>query len=644
MPNAPVPTDPEFLALQHALKGRYSLVRELGRGGMGIVYLAHEVALERPVALKVLPPSVAARGDLRARFLQEARTVARLSHPNIVPIFTVDEVGDFVFFAMAYVRGETLTTRVRTKGPLRPADATRVLQEVAWALAYAHAQGIVHRDVKPDNVMLEEPSGRAMVMDFGIAHLREEAGITSRGEVIGTVEYMSPEQACGEPVDARSDLYSLGVVGYYALSGTLPFQAPTTQALLMKHVTQPAPPLATHPGIPSKLCQAVDRCLEKAPEQRFQRGEEFAEALGAAVEQRADVPVPVRIFQKRLRRIGAVSGIAGFYVLAPAITGAIALAHSGRPMLGLWVGLTATVCVAASPVLQLASHARPLLKLGYDHDDVALAIKHEDDRRREELRFEFGQKGSGERRLKIISWGAFGASAVLLAASGGLHFESGLPLSVVTLAAGGIAYGRLRARRGVRLGGTSLWERLWKGKFGRWIFKLGGIRLARPAISAVGRPTELVIGGAADELFQALPKATRKQLGDLPTVVRGLEADARTMRARINELNASLASVRAYEGHDAMQTAAGDQGAKAAAKRDALADDLRTAIQAAEGRLQQAVASLETIRLELLRIQGGVGSVDSLTADLSAARDLSDEISRLVEGHAEIERTLRAPG
>src|SRR5438876_160971 len=201
--------DQLFLAFQEAVAGRYSLERELGRGGMGVVYLAREVRLDRLVAIKLLPPELAAHAKLRERFVREARTAARLSHPYIVPIHAVDEAGSFVFYVMAYVDGETLAQRVASRGPLPPHDATRVLREVAWALAYAHSQGVVHRDIKPANILLERGTGRAMVTDFGIARLAAASGETAVGELLGTPEYMSPEQAAGESVDGRSDLYSL---------------------------------------------------------------------------------------------------------------------------------------------------------------------------------------------------------------------------------------------------------------------------------------------------------------------------------------------------------------------------------------------------------------------------------------------------
>ena len=189
----------EFLELQAALAGEYSLTRELGRGGMGIVYLARDVQLDRDVAIKVLPNHLARDTSARERFMREARTAAGLSHPHIVPIHRVGEAGGFVFFVMSYVEGETLGERLRSRVPLPPADAMRAMREVAWALAYAHGRGIVHRDVKPDNIMLEAGTGRALVTDFGIAHsggdTRPE---TEPGKITGTAHFMSPEQAARE--------------------------------------------------------------------------------------------------------------------------------------------------------------------------------------------------------------------------------------------------------------------------------------------------------------------------------------------------------------------------------------------------------------------------------------------------------------
>src|SRR5437763_5528870 len=252
----------ELLDLQAALAGEYSLQRELGRGGMGVVYLARDVQLDRDVAIKVLPPHMASSAASRERFVREARTAAGLSHPNIVPIHRVGEAGGFVFFVMSYIEGETLGERLRAKGPLQPAEATRVMREVAWALAYAHGRGIVHRDVKPDNILLEAGTGRALVTDFGIAHRDDVAAPdTDPGKIMGTAHFMSPEQAANGPVDGRSDIYSLGVVGYLAVSGRLPFESKNLPALLVSQATEEPPSvMRAAPGLPPALGAAIDRC------------------------------------------------------------------------------------------------------------------------------------------------------------------------------------------------------------------------------------------------------------------------------------------------------------------------------------------------------------------------------------------------
>ncbi len=252
---------------------------------MGIVYLARDLALDRLVALKVLPPELALSTEVRERFLREARTAAQLSHPNIVPIHHAESVNDVAYFAMGYVDGESLGDRFRTRGALPVAEVVRYLRETAWALAYAHARGVIHRDVKPENLLLERASGRVLVTDFGIARDTTRAdGLTRTGNVLGTVHYMSPEQVAGTPVDGRSDLYALGVVGFQLLSGRLPFEADVATAVLLAHATKPAPPLASvAPGVPRGIAAVIDRCLAKDPDARPGTGEALAEALGAAL-------------------------------------------------------------------------------------------------------------------------------------------------------------------------------------------------------------------------------------------------------------------------------------------------------------------------------------------------------------------------
>ncbi|MFI5230652.1 MAG: serine/threonine-protein kinase, partial [Gemmatimonadales bacterium] len=289
--------DSEFIALQEALAGEYSLERELGRGGMGIVYLAREVQLDRLVAIKVLPEALAERPDIRGRFLREARTSASLSHPNIVPIYRVGERGGFVFFVMAYVHGETLGERLRRNGPLPPASATRLVREVAWALAYAHGRGIVHRDVKPDNILIEAGTERALVSDFGIALGREGDAAATPGQVMGTLRFMSPEQAAGDLVDGRSDLYALGVVAHLALTGALPPERDTGTAGKLGSGSRPAASLAA--AAPAPLAAIVARCLRASPGERWASGEALADALErAATPNRARMPMALRVWTR----------------------------------------------------------------------------------------------------------------------------------------------------------------------------------------------------------------------------------------------------------------------------------------------------------------------------------------------------------
>ncbi len=276
--------------VERVLDATYELDREIGRGGMGIVYKARDRRLKRTVAIKLLPPELAFRSEIRSRFLREAETAAQLSHPNIVPIYSVDEKDGLVFFVMAYVDGDNLAKMIHDRGALDPTEVRRILRDVADALAYAHAHKVVHRDIKPDNILLDAQSGRPMVTDFGIARAISEGGearLTATGIAIGTPAFMSPEQSAGDrDIDGRSDLYSLGVVAYQMLCGDLPFNATNTPALLVKHLSErPVPIEQRSSNVPADLGRAVMLCLEKSPDDRFPS----AQALVAALET-GDVP------------------------------------------------------------------------------------------------------------------------------------------------------------------------------------------------------------------------------------------------------------------------------------------------------------------------------------------------------------------
>ncbi|HYW29857.1 MAG TPA: serine/threonine-protein kinase [Gemmatimonas sp.] len=296
---APSVQDDELRAhVEQALSATYEVEQEIGRGGMGIVYRARDKRLKRHVAIKLLPPELSFRRDIRSRFLREAETAAQLSHPNIVPIYSVDDVGNLVFFVMACIEGDNLAVRLKKRGPCPVDDVRRWLTEVGDALAYAHSRGVIHRDIKPDNILLDGIDGRALVTDFGIARAAMDSGeasrLTATGMAIGTPAYMSPEQASGDrDLDARSDLYSLGIVAYQMLVGEPPFVGNTTPALLVKHLAEaPVPVAERRADVPPDLSAIVMRLLEKSPDQRFQTGGELVQALRSGIV--PPTPMPVR--------------------------------------------------------------------------------------------------------------------------------------------------------------------------------------------------------------------------------------------------------------------------------------------------------------------------------------------------------------
>jgi serine/threonine-protein kinase len=282
LPNRP--DDALRAQLGRVLEANYELDQEIGRGGMGIVYRARDRRLKRLVAIKLLPPDLAYRPDIRTRFLREAETSAQLSHPSIVPIYTVEEADNLVFFIMGYVNGDTIAQSLRQHGPMDADKTRRILCEVADALAYANARNVVHRDIKPDNILLDTDTGRAMVTDFGIARAVSEGNdtrLTTTGLAIGTPAYMSPEQCAGDrSVDGRSDIYSLGIVGYQMLSGDLPFVASNTPGMFVKHLTERPRPISERvQGLPEDLANIIMRCIAKEPSDRFPTATALVEAL-----------------------------------------------------------------------------------------------------------------------------------------------------------------------------------------------------------------------------------------------------------------------------------------------------------------------------------------------------------------------------
>jgi serine/threonine-protein kinase len=586
---------PEFLALQEALAGRYSLERELGRGGMGIVYLARDVALDRPVAIKLLPPELAATAQRRARFVREARLAASLSHPHIVPIHGVEERGGLVWFVMAYVDGETLGERVRRAGPLGSIEAARVLREVAWALGHAHARGIVHRDVKPDNILLERGTGRALVTDFGIAHAADTAGLDSGAHRAGTPQYMSPEQGAGEPPDASSDLYSLGVTMYYALTGRLPYEATTAVALLAQHAAAPVPAIAVaRPGLPVALATAIERCLAKTPDERFASAEALIEAVVDVRDPRGEVPATVRGFVRDAD--GAGREIGGAMVAAASAGGAAFVMSFGR---GFDYSIAASILAVTAVVTSafalgrlgmLIASARDLVRSGYDHGGVRAGLALEQRAQTEETALR-----QAPPRWETVALGTLGIAKTALAAW--LVTADSAWLYMPGLA-GVVAIPAVTVRRlwGDLRRGPNRWYRALSGRLGRAMFGIAGLGLhaRHDAKPVAGQSTVVAVGEAIESLFAALPADQRRGVGDVPGVVRRLGARALALRAA--------------------------RGTPGAAER-----------------LELVVAALESVRLELLRMHAGTGSLDGLTRDLDAAR----EVGRQVDAAVEVRELLR---
>jgi len=624
--------DPLFLSFQLAIAGRYSIDRELGRGGMGIVYLAREVHLDRLVAIKLLPPDRAALPLLRERFLREARLAAKLSHPNIIPIHAVDDSGGFVYFVMAYVDGVTLAERVRTRGPLPGSEGARVLREVAWALAYAHAQGLVHRDVKPDNILLESATGRVLVADFGIAAATGDAG---GGGVAGTPEFMSPEQALGGVIDARSDLYGLGATAFYAFSGRLPFEGKSATEVLARQVTE-APPSLVSLGlaVPRKLAVLIDRCLAKEPDHRPASAEALAEQLGVALEQRRELPAVLRAFVKRTGRLdGGGTLLYGFGL----VLGATAVSASWGAAAGfasLLVGATGV------PFAYFVSLARRLTLSGFAHPDLGPAFKGEIERGREERAVEQNWSPVGlERGLGLLSkisgtiTGLATGTVIALLLNQGRFLgrmvdpEPALIVlffSYATAILSTIGYLALRQRR--RDIETEFWSRVWMGKIGTLAFALArrllGNRSVGPALTH--RATELSLGMAAEQLFESLPKETRQALGDVPHILHRLQGDAQNLRQH----------------YDGLQEALGDAGDAASSPGYA---ELRSSRDTVHTKLAEAVGALETIRMNLLRLHAGAMTVEGLTTHLDLAAEVSAEVERLIAAHGDVDAALRFP-
>ena len=470
-------------AVRTALAGHYDLERLIKQGGHGMVFLARELRLDRLVALKVLLPSRAADPEGRTRFLQEARITAQLMHPHIVPLFSVHEAAGFVFYAMAYVDGETLGERVRRDGPLAPAEAVRVLTQTASALGYAHARGVVHRDITPENILLERDTGRVLVTDFGIARL-ESLAVTDPGRVLGTAAFISPEQATGQAlIDGRSDLYALGAVGFYLLTGRCLFTARDPHELLARHVSDPPPRLQeVAPWVPAWMADAIGRCLEKSPAARFPDAEAFGRALDAEEQRRTVAPLAIRAFLTESSHLSA-PGLAYCALLGMAALPAAAAAFlwSDDPVVRS-VAVGGLLTLLAGAVAFAVRRVRHLVTAGHNREELVAALEATLERRREELAFVYGENGSPlERLFRAVAYvGVLAtAAAVLGLAAGAPELASSFELSGGA-AAGAALLAAVAARARTERRTDPRGERrlrFWRGAPGRWLFALARIGL-----------------------------------------------------------------------------------------------------------------------------------------------------------------------
>ncbi len=494
---APTPLE----EIRRRLDSRYAIERELGRGGMGAVYLARDLRLDRMVALKVLPAEFATEASLRERFLRETRTAASFSHPNIVPVHSVEDQDGLLAFAMGYVEGESLAERIRRGGVLDSRGTVRMLQDIGYALAYAHGRGVVHRDIKPDNIMLERATGRALLMDFGISRPVgapiDGAGLTRVGEIVGTPEYMSPEQASGEAVDGRSDLYSLGMVALFALTGKPLFSATSVPQILVKQLTElPPPAQVLRPDLPAPLAEAIDRCLAKSPEERFATAEALVEEIDLASLLPPEIPVPIRLFASEA---GTLSLVLVFLCLIGWLLYQINRLHDFAQLDSVLPAIV-LFAMALARVLQTVSSARRLALAGYSPGESLKGLRAVVDER-ESARQALRSDPDTRRRRRRTLWPAalqlvMGFVLIIWARSMRVMIRPGsylVPVPVSIMAVTGFALVgigvMLLIRSPFRMPiGERLFRLVWLGPLGRGLLRFAA-RGVKPARGSTTRTT-----------------------------------------------------------------------------------------------------------------------------------------------------------
>jgi serine/threonine-protein kinase len=620
--------------LAEALGNAFTIEGEIGRGGMGVVYRARDERLQRRVAIKVLPPELAFQQDIRERFTREAQTAARLSHPHIVPIHTVGEGQSLVYFVMGYVDGESVGARIRRRGRLPPEEARRIMRETADALSAAHALSVIHRDIKPDNILLEGTRGRVMVTDFGIAKALSTGGagatLTGVGVAIGTPAYMSPEQAAGErDIDGRSDLYSLGVVTYQMLTGELPFSAPSVAGILMKQITEAAPDLRRkRPDIPEDLALAVARCLEKDPGNRWPT----ADSLRRALESRSvEGYQPTGLGWKAGERSLARSPASGGGTRSPSPR----LGRSGR---------------AGAPGLP-----RP-------GPDIRSPRALERAQRRDVRRGSLDEivPDTGEPRIIQRVRGQFASWASVTAGCMGINVATGIEHPWFLFPMFGMGIGLLRNYAKLWQAGYS-----WRDVVSRppapdaLETTMGRGKAARPLATPTAEefgsqlPAIMQVHGdrqAIIKLLTRLPNSERKMLPEIQQTTDALYARATDLARTLNAMDVNLDSQEVAAIDERIAGVSREPDDPERARRLGLLQRQRQTVSDLRGRRSQVAAHLEScvlamqnVRFDLLRLRSaGVAAVlDDLTQATQQAKALSRDVDNVIAAAGEIREVMK---
>ena len=640
----PLPT-----RLAAALGDAYTIEGEIGRGGMGVVYRARDERLQRRVAIKVLPPELAFQQDIRERFTREAQTAAKLSHPHIVPIHTVGEGHGLVYFVMGYVDGESVAGRIRRRGKLPVEESRRIMAESADALSAAHGFSIIHRDIKPDNILLEGSRGRVMVTDFGIAKALSGgsgATLTGAGVAIGTPAFMSPEQAAGErEIDGRSDLYSLGIVTYQMLTGELPFNAPTVAGILMKQITEPAPDVRSRrPDVPEDLALAVSRCLEKDPENRWPT----ADALRRALENRAVVgyqPTGLGWRAGRGMQPGAREaspGAAGQRGAAP--TGS---ARRSRPQ-----GQLDRVAKDVD---------REVGEIDRDLRGLARGGPRQSPRRRREHGNKPAVPDTGEPRIVQQVRGQFASWAAVSLGCFGINVATGLDTPWFLFPTFGMGIGMLRS-----------YARLWQSGYS-WrdvltrppapdaveTMMVKGAKLPRrlpqPTADDFGAHLPQILQVQSDrfaigKLMEKLPPSERKLLPEVQQTVDSLYERATDLARTLHAMDSNLDTEGLGSIDERIAALAKEPDDPERARRLNLLQRQRQTILDLQGRrgqvashLESCVLAMQNVRFDLLRLRSaGVAAVlGDLTQATQQAKALSRDVDNAIAAAGEIREAMK---